>query len=289
MLRNYFKTALRNIGRNKIFSLINILGLALGMTCCLLIFLWVKDEKSIDNFHANGKDLYTVYKTVTANGKVDGNYESPITFSQGNNIPLFLMEDLKGKIPEVKNIAFYATGYELPWGHPETLQVGDKIIKFNGSRAGEDFLNMFSYPVLAGDAANALKTVNSIAISRKVAEIFFTNPKDAIGKVIRFEDRTDLPLTVTTVFENIPKESSLQFDFLLSWQAQKGRLEWASNSFQTYVQLTPGADIKKVEAKINQLVQGRMEKNPGVRTDFGLQPFGDMYLKNVFVNGKPVT
>jgi ABC-type antimicrobial peptide transport system permease subunit len=289
MFKNYFKTAWRNVSRNKIFSLINILGLALGMTCCLFIFLWVKDEKNVDNFHRDGKDLYTVYQTFTANGKVDGNYESPIQASQGNNIPVFLMEDLKEKIPEVKNVAFYATGYELPWGHPETLQVGDKIIKFNGSRAGEDFLKMFSYPVLAGDAANALKTRNNIAISRKVAEIFFKTPQDAIGKAIRYEDRSDIPLTVTAVFENIPKESSLQFDFLLSWQAQKTGLAWSSNSFQTYVQLASNVDIKNVESKINHTVQGRMEKIPGLKTEFGLQRFGDMYLKNVFVNGQPVT
>jgi ABC-type antimicrobial peptide transport system permease subunit len=249
----------------------------------------VKDEKSIDNFHSDGKDLYTVYQTITANGKVDGNYESPIRQSNGNNMPVFLMEDLKEKIPEVRNIAFYATGYELPWGHPETLQVGDKIIKFNGSRAGEDFLKMFSYPILAGDALNALKTVNSVAISRKVAEIFFKTPQDAIGKTIRYEDRADLPLTVTAVFENIPKESSLQFDFLMSWQAQKSKLEWSSNTFQTFVQLKPDARTKNTESKINALLQSRMEKNPGIKTEFGLQLFSDMYLKNVFVNGKPET
>jgi putative ABC transport system permease protein len=289
MLKNYLKIAWRNITRNKVFSFINMLGLALGMTCCLFIFLWVKDEKSIDNFHKDGKDLYTVYQTITANGQIDGNYESPIRASQGNNMPVFLMEDLKDKVPEVRNVAFYATGYELPWGHPETLQVGEKIIKFNGSRAGEDFLKMFSYPVLAGDATNALETVNSVAISRKVAEIFFKTPQDAIGKTIRYENRADLPLTVTAVFENIPKESSLQFDFLLSWQAQKSRLEWASNTFQTYVQLASNANTKIVESKINQLLQTRMEKSPGVKTEFGLQLFGDMYLKNVFVNGKPTT
>jgi len=289
MLKNYLTIAWRNISRNKIFSLINVLGLSLGMTCCLFIFLWVKDEKSIDNFHKDGNTLYTVYQTITANGKVDGNYESPIRQSQGNNMAVFLMEDLKEKLPEVKNVAFYATGYELPWGHSETLQVGEKIIKFNGARAGEDFLKMFSYPVLAGDATNALKTVTNVAISRKVADIFFKSPQDAIGKTIRYENRSDLPLMVTAVFENIPKESSLQFDFLLSWQAQKSRLEWASSSFQTYVQLASNADAKIVESKINRLLQSRMEKTPGVKTEFGLQSFGDMYLKNVFVNGKPTT
>ncbi len=289
MLKNYLITAWRNISHNKIFSLINVLGLALGMTCCLFIFLWVKDEKSIDNFHANGKNLYTIYQTITANGKADGTYQSPVRSSQGNNYPEFLLDGVKGAIPEVKSVAFYATGYELPWGHAETFQVGDKILKFEGSRAEQDFLKMFTYPVIAGNAATALKDVNSIAISRKMAGIFFKDPEDAIGKTMRYENRSDLPLTVTAVFENVPKESSLQFDFLLSWEAQKTRLEWASNDFQSYLLLADNADVKSVESKINQFMQSRIEKNPGFKTQFGLQRFGDRYLKGSFVNGKPVS
>ncbi|MEM1134747.1 MAG: permease prefix domain 2-containing transporter, partial [Bacteroidota bacterium] len=166
MIRNYFKVALRNITRNKAFSAINIFGLALGMTCFLFIFLWIQDERSIDNFHQN-KNLYNIYQTVSSSDQTNGSYATPIRVADNRRyIPL---EDIKEAIPEVENINFYATGYELPWGYPETFQVGEKIHKLEGSRAGKDFFKMFDYEVIAGDAATALTNKSSIAISRKMA------------------------------------------------------------------------------------------------------------------------
>src|SRR5882757_8800521 len=120
MLQNFIKTAWRNIIRHKANTAINVIGLALGMTCCLFIFLWVQDERSVDNFHENANNLYTVYQTVSAGGKLNSNYSTPLQYTMGK--PVFLLNDMKGAIPEVKNEAFYATGYELPWGHAETFQ-----------------------------------------------------------------------------------------------------------------------------------------------------------------------
>src|SRR6202012_2820543 len=87
MLSNYFKIAWRTILRHKGYSVINLLGLALGMTCCLFILLWVRDEKSIDNFHADGTNLYTVFETVTADGKTYGDYNTPVRAFQGSRYP----------------------------------------------------------------------------------------------------------------------------------------------------------------------------------------------------------
>jgi len=129
MLKNFIKIAWRNIIRHKANTAINITGLALGITCCLFIFLWVQDEKSVDNFHRNGKDLFTVYETRTANGKAEGTYTTDIRVKPGQtgqNYISCLLDDIKRAIPEVKYQSFYATGYELPWGYPETLQVGEK-------------------------------------------------------------------------------------------------------------------------------------------------------------------
>ncbi|HLY68331.1 MAG TPA: ABC transporter permease, partial [Puia sp.] len=164
MLRNFLKTAWRNIIRNKTNTAINVTGLALGMTCCVFIFLWVQDEKSVDNFHAGGENLYTVYQTNTSNGQVNGTYNTILQVAPGQTTPEFLMEGAKDAIPEIKNIAFYATGYELPWGHPETFQAGEKIIKMEGSRAGKDFFKIFSYPIIAGNVSTALSNMNGIAI-----------------------------------------------------------------------------------------------------------------------------
>ena len=187
MIRNFFKIGWRNIIRHKTHTVINVVGLALGMTCCLFIYLWVQDEQSIDNFHANGNSLYAVYKTVAANGQVGSNYETPIQYV--NNKSIFVLEDVKTTVPEVKNITFYMAGYQLPWGHLETLQAGEKKMKLEGSRASEDFFKMFSYKLAAGNPQTILKGIKSIAISRKLAETFFGSPQKAMGQSLRFENK----------------------------------------------------------------------------------------------------
>src|SRR4051794_14483014 len=138
MFSNYLKTAWRNITRNKAFSAINILGLALGLCCSLLISLWVYDEYSIDAFHKNGKQLFQVYERNFYDGKVDAGYPT-----QG-----LLAEELKRVIPEIQ----YASGFEYAAapGTQNTVGVGEKIGKLTGMFAGADFFNMFDYRILHG-------------------------------------------------------------------------------------------------------------------------------------------
>jgi putative ABC transport system permease protein len=133
MFKNYFITAWRNITRNKAFSVINILGLVLGLTCSLLIFLWIKDEYSVDAFHKNGKELYQVYERWTYDGKIDASYPT-----QG-----LLAQELKKQIPEIQ----YASGFDYAAapGTQSTFEAGDKINKMTGMFAGADFFNMFSF------------------------------------------------------------------------------------------------------------------------------------------------
>ncbi len=287
MLKNYFIIAWRNISRHLTQTAINVVGLTLGMTCCMFIFLWVKHEKSIDNFHDRGENIFAVYQTITANGKTDGSYSTPLKVITGQNSPSFLLEDVHVAVPQIKRQVYYATGYELPWGHPETFQFGEKKLKLEGSRAGEDFFKVFSYPLIAGSPASALSNMKGIAISRKMAEAFFGTAGNAMGKSIRYENSQDF--TVSAVFENLPLESSMHFDFLFNWDAQKKILQWASNDFQSYVELVPGASVKAVETSINSFLQPRLEKNRGVQLNIGLQKYGDKYLRSNFVNGKPVS
>ncbi len=286
MLRNYLKTATRSLLKDKSFSFINVLGLALGMICCLFILLWVQDEKSVDTFHANGPTLYTAYQTISANGNVTGNYGTPIRGATPDKpYPDFLVEDASQTIPEIKHVVFYATGYELPWGHPETFQVGNKKIKLEGSRAGEDFFKIFSYPLIEGNAETALRDIAGVAISRKTAELFFGSPQQAMGKTMRFENRMDI--RVAAVFENLPPNSTHKFDFLFNWEAQKKKLEWAAPDFRTYVQLAQPAEVEQIEAKLNQFLQPRLSIDKGSNVRVGLQPYGEQYLRSNFVNGKP--
>lgn len=283
MIKSYFKIAWRNALHHKVFSLINISGLALGIGCYVLISLWVADERQRDNFHQYQDRLFTAYMSVTADGKKEGTYASPYR-RENNNISM-LLEDAKQTLPEIENLSFYATGYELPWGHPETFQVGEKKVKLAGSRASADFFKMFSFPLIEGTPETALKEMYGIAISRKMAEIFFGSPKEAMGKSLRYENKQDF--IVKAVFENISAESSLQFDFLLNWEAQSKILEWASANVFTYIQLKENTDRTKVEEALAHFLDARLEKQTGIQSALGLQRFGDQYLFNRFVNGKP--
>ena len=285
MYKNYFKIALRNLTKNKTFSTINIAGLVLGMVCFLFIFLWVEDERSIDNFHKNGANLYNVYETISANGQVNGTYNTLHHYNEerGRFIPI---ANIKDAVPEVKRLNFYATGYELPWGHPETFQIGDRIHKLEGSRASADFFNLFDYPIIAGNQSTPLSDISSLAISRKMANLFFPTPADAIGKSIRYEDRLDFK--ITAVFEDVPYRSSLKFDFLINWKAQMTQLEWASNRMLTTIQLAEKTNVKQVEDKLNQFLQPHLDPASNTKMEVGLQPFKDQYLVANFVNGKPL-
>ncbi|MCW3110131.1 MAG: FtsX-like permease family protein [Segetibacter sp.] len=276
MIKNYLKVVWRNLVRNKTFSTINITGLTLGMACSLLIMLWVQDERSVDAFHANGKYLYQVYERQYYDGKVEASYPT-----QG-----LLGEELKRVIPEVQ----YASGLEhasAP-GTLSTFEAGDKINKMEGSFAGEDFFKMFSYPLLQGTAKTALNRPEAIAISHKMAKIFFGSPEEAIGKTIRYENKEDL--LVTAVFENIPANSSQQFDFLRSWIAFVKENDWVHNwgntSPVTLVQLRPTADPAKVEAKIKDFIYRYQPKDKAFLTELDLQPYTEKYLHSTFKNGK---
>ena len=287
MLKSYFTVAWRNITRHKGYAAINVLGLALGITCCIFIFLWISDEKGVDNFHANGKDLYAVYQTVTSDGQSYGNYQTPIRFD--SNSVVFLLKDINKAVPEVKSFALYVPGYILPWGHAETFQVGDKLVKLEGSRAGENFFNMFSFPLLEGSPSTALKDISGIAISRKMAGIFFGSAHEAIGKTMRFEN--SINFTVSAVFEDIPANSTFKFDYLISWEAQrKLHIDGSTNDIRSYIQLEAGTDPRTAEANVNQYLRTQLGPQPkGTEVHAGLQPFHEQYLHNVFENGKPAT
>ncbi|QEC65968.1 FtsX-like permease family protein [Panacibacter ginsenosidivorans] len=275
MFGNYFKTAWRNLVRNKAFSAINILGLALGITCSLLIILWVQDERSVDGFHTNGKQLYQVYERNYYDGKIDASYPT-----QG-----LLAEELKRVVPEVQ----YASSldYAAQAGSSNTFEAANKINKMQGSFAGEDFFKMFSYHLLQGKAETALNAPNVIAISRRMAEQFFGSVTNAVGKTIRFDNKEDLQ--VTAVFENVPANSSVQFDFLRSWIDYVKQNDWVHNwgntSPSTFVQLRVDANPAKVGEQIKDFIYKYQQKDNTFRMELALQPYAEKYLHSTFKNG----
>ena len=144
MFKNYFKTAVRNLWKNKVFSFINILGLALGLACSMLIMLWVNDEYGVDAFHKNEKQLYSILERQYYDGKIDAVYSTPG----------LMADELKKNLPEVQ----YATGYAKT--NTNTFEANDKIIKEAGNYAGPDFFKMFSYKMLQGNAQTVLNMPN---------------------------------------------------------------------------------------------------------------------------------
>jgi predicted permease len=277
MFTNYFRIAWRTLIRNKSFSAINIFGLALGITCSLLIMLWVYDERSVDAFHKNGDYLYQVYERNFHDGQADAAYST-----QG-----LLAQELKKVVPEVEYAA--SMDYAAAPGTGNNFEAGEKVNKSFGFYAGEDLFKMFSYPLLQGKANSALSGPASIAISRKMAEYFFGNPENAFGKTIRFDNKEDLQ--VTAIFENIPASSSQRFDFLRSWSAYVRDNQWVNNwgntSPNTFVQLRKDAAREKVDAKIKDFVYGYMKRSPASRIELALQPFAEKYLQSNFKNAQP--
>lgn len=273
MFKNYFKTALRDLWKNKVFSIINILGLALGMACSLLIVLWVYDEYSEDAFHKNGEQLYGVFERQYNKGVVDAYFAT-----QG-----LMPEEMKRTLPEVE----YAAGYA--WNQLSTFEANSKILKENGNYAGADFFKMFSYPLLSGNTTTALQSPLDISISKKMAEDFFGSPANAMGKTIRYEHKKDLK--VTSVFDNVPKNSTAQFDYIINWQTflenHEWVKDWTNNGPLTYLMLRKGTNPKVLEAKISRFNDSyNKQQTANYYTRLGIQRYDNIYLHSSFENGE---
>jgi len=273
MLKNFLKVAIRNLWKHKGYSFLNIFGLALGMTCSLLILLWVNDERSIDNYHANGARIYSVFENQFYDGKI----------SSGFYTPGILPEQMKKDLPEVE----MSTGFN--WPNPGTFQVGDKILKETGRNAGADFFRIFSYPLLAGTPATALATPVSIAISRKMANDFFGSPQAAIGKSLLYENKKQF--SITGVFEDLPDNTANKFDYLINWTAwlddNSWARDWGNNGPQTILLLRKDADPIAFEKKIRHFLDKyNKEQGKSFRIELAMERYGDVYLHSNIKDGK---
>ncbi len=273
MFKNYFKTAVRNMMRNKTFSFINILGLGLGIACSLFIYLWVKDESSYNNFHANSDRLYQVI--VSDKDKSGG-----ITNSIDNTSGL-LAEALKKQIPEITDAA------TVIWENDFLFTVGEKIGKEKGRYVGADFFNLFSFPLLQGDAKTALASPDNIVITEKLAGNYF-GKQNPIGKVIRIGDKRDY--IVTGVVADPPDNSTIKFDFVMPIQHGFEDSHWMIDGWEhygpaTFVLLRKDASVAGVTNKLKDFLY-RQDQNINDKV-VSLQLFKDRYLYSHFTNGIP--
>ncbi len=271
MLKNYLTTAWRGIVTNKAFAIINIMGLAMGMACSLLIMLWIGDEVNKDAFNTNDANLYSVYERQYHDGIVDAGHMSPGILAQ----------EMKLKLPEIKYAASSA------WNETSTFEVGDKIFKEEGNFAGPDFFSIFSFKLIEGNASSALATPLTIAISKKMAEDFYGSASNALGKAIRYENRKDL--VVGAVFDNIGANSTKQFDFIMHWdlflEGNEWAKDWGNNGPNTYLVLNEGTDVDAFRAKIKDFIS-LYHKEDNWRTEIDVQKYSDIYLLSNFQNGE---
>ncbi|MBS1610403.1 MAG: ABC transporter permease [Bacteroidetes bacterium] len=276
MFRNYFKTAFRNLRRNKVYSFINIAGLSLGLACAMLIMLYVKDEISYDRFH---KGIGQVYRVVNKTIKPDGSVGSINGFSGYFQGPKFA-----ANIPEIKSFVRYQQ-------NNLDLKTGTEVKSQEVFYADSSFFSAFSFPLLSGNPKTALKEPNAVVISEDMAKREF-GTKDALGKTLLFrnEEKFDSYI-VSGVAKKCPQNSSIKFDVLMPIKVSKedeaNNENWFNFFMNTFVVLNPGADNKAVEAKMKKVYEtdaAATIKMMAEKYDFKdkavyfLQPFLDMHL-----------
>jgi len=266
MIKNYFKIAFRNIVRHKAYSAINISGLAIGMASSILILLWVQNELSYDRFHENADRLYR----ITCNA---GDFKAAVN-------PAGMPGGLKDQMPEIKSF--------VRLSHPATILFETGNRKFTEKKtfyADSNFLQLFSFTLVKGNAATAMQRPDAVLLTEEMAIKYF-GKEDPIGKILRKDNGGNV--TITGVLANIPSNSHLQFDFILPMSAiaqynndLKNNV-WNSFNFYSYVQLDQSfvstkASLLKLNQRMDQIYK-KHEPN-GVKVAFQLQPITGIHLQ----------
>lgn len=273
MFKNYFIITIRNLFRNGFYSFINIAGLAIGITCSILILLWVTDELSFDKFHPKADRLYQVWANATFNGKINS----------WTSVPLPTYEAMKTADSHIKRAVI------TDWGGGHLIAVDDdkRLIK-QGFFVSEEFLEMFEFPLVSGDPQQVLDNPSAIVITESTAKALFGD-QDPMNKVIRIDNENDL--TVSGVLKDIPKHSSFQFDFLMTWKFREQISEWVRNnttnwgnySFQVFVELNEPTDVPAVAASIKGILAEHGETEN--KSEFFIYPMLRWRLHGSFDNG----
>ena len=272
MFRNYLKTALRYIWRNKLFTGLNIFGLATGLACSILIFLWVQDELSYDRFNPDAKRIFRLTVRVK---DIDG-----------AQVPTPFAAVLKNRIPGIKNATRICPLEKI-------VTVGTN--KFNEKRmyyVDSNFLPIFNYPLLRGNKASVLLAPNSVVLTEATAIKYFGGVEQAMGKSIYIDnDIVGATLQVTGILKNVPANSHLQFDLLLpieAWDKQEGQSEpWRYFSNYVYFQLADpvrpnAAVLHRVEHELNTIRDQAIVNTEAVPASFAAQPLTDIHLYSHF-------
>ena len=276
MIKNYFKTTWRNITRNKVYSIINIIGLSLGLTCAILIMLYVKDEVSYDRFH---NQVGNIYRVVNKNINPDGSLENFNPHSGYFQGPKFA-----AGIPEIEHFVRYREAHK-------DLKTGTDIQPQVVFEADSAFFSVFSFPMISGNPATALKQPNGVVVSEEFAKNKF-GTLNAIGKTLLFKNEEKFePYTVTAVTKKCPQNSSIKFEVLMPLKVSGNDManneNWFNFFMNTFVLLKPGSQAPAVDAKMKKVFETdaretikMIEEKYDVKSKavYFLQPFTEMHL-----------
>lgn len=279
MFKNYFKTAWRNIRKNKLFSAINILGLSIGIVLCFIIMLYVQDELSYDRFNKNADNIVRINFNASMNGgKIN---------ESGVMAPV--AQTVKKDFPEVIDAV------RLVQIGAAKVTYGDKIFKDDVfAFADPQLFSIFTLPFIEGDAKTALQQPHSVVLTKSTAEKYF-GKESALGKTLGFNNNSDL-YKVTGVIEDIPSDSHFHFDMFgsMSSYSEATSDSWMYGSFHTYLLLKPGTDLNRMEARFPAMVEKYMGpqiqqamglsleqfRTKGNDLGFSLQPLTDIHLNS---------
>ncbi len=270
MFRNFFKITIRNLRKNKIFSVINISGLALGLAVFLLIMLWVRNEKSYNGFHKD-KDRIAAVMTNQSYGS-----KEVATFPA---VPSLLAGVMNKDLPGVEYAAVSS------WGDTRQFTVNDKNFVEYGLHVSPEFLKIFSFPLLIGNAEKVLKEPNTILITEKLVKKYFGN-ENPIGKIITIE--RNKPYKVEGVLKDVAANATLTFDFLIpvkdyiNW-AMGGVETWESSNMRTYVKLKEGVNRDQFNNSLKKFMNRYTDKQ--ANSELFLWNLNDWYLRFDFKNG----
>lgn len=275
MFKNYLKVALRNLLKNKIYSLINISGLAIGMTATIMIGLWIYDELSYNDYFENKETIAQIFQHESSNGVVD----------TGPAIPRPLEFALRKEYADnFKHIVMSS------WNQTRYLRYGEINLNIQGNFMQEGALDMLGIQVSKGEK-EGLKDRNSIMINETVAKSLFRD-EDPIGKILKVNNRFDLK--VTAVYKDIPTNNSFNdVHFIIPWKfyastrrwIERAKTSWGNNSFQMFVQINENTTMDAVTAKIIDVKKNAAPNEAEFNPQMFLFPMKDWHLRSNFENG----
>ena len=274
MYKYYCITALRNLVKNKVFSFINILGLTIGITVCMMIFLFIRNEFGMDNFHKNGKNIYRVMRNFKHDGK-----SSAVAYLSGPYAPA-LLNDFNGEIRKAVRVL----------QNDNLVTIGDK--SFHEKKVLDvdtGFFDLFTFPLIQGDPSNVLNDPGNVVLTETTAKKYFGTVQNAMGKMIMLDKK--LPLRVAGIARDVPSNSTLAFDLIvpLANYKDEGIMKiWIYNGLYTYIELSPNTTQSKLEKQFPAFMEKYMGSDMrkfGFNFSLTLTPLKNIYFDNAFFDG----